>query len=315
MQQPKRAEHLLRGLEAIGWFFRQQSTAQLVDTGVELGPKLGWRRRMHVKDLTEDLDRVAAFERPAGGQALEQDRAQRKQIAPAIERPLLHLLGGHVAGRADERVLVGQRNARVGLRRERVAAGDELGDAEVEQLGLPGGRDDHVLGLEIPVDDASSVGGRQGVGDMPAELKRLAHRHRSPRQPGRERLALDVLQDDVGATVGIDADVVDGTDAGVVDGRDGPSLLEQSCPQPLVRPVCRGHELDGDVAVEDDITAQIHVAHAAGPNEPAQAIVSELCAHGHSTSCRAAEPLRCVQAVREVYLPERRNLLEGTSPT
>ena len=155
------------------------------------------------------------------------------------------------------------------LRGERIGPSHELRYAEVEQLWLSGGRDDHVLGFEIPVDDPSCVSGRQGVGDVPAELQRLAPRHRSPRQPGCQRLALDVLENYVRAAVWIDADVVHGTDTGMVERRNGPGFLKQSGPEALICSIRGGHELDGDVAVEDDVTAQIHVTHAAGPNEPA----------------------------------------------
>ena len=109
-----------------------------------------------------------------------------------------HLLGRHVADRAQH----GPGLGRGGGRREaagRLAALEalELGEAEVEDLhaAVPG--DEDVLGLEIAVDDAVVVGGRQAVGDLHRVLERLARGQGPVVEPLAQRLALEQLRDEV----------------------------------------------------------------------------------------------------------------------
>ncbi|MFO7694081.1 MAG: hypothetical protein R6V57_13415 [Vicinamibacterales bacterium] len=67
---------------------------------VQAAAKLRQGRRVHVQDLVEDLRRADAVERAPAGQALEQHGAEGEQVAAAVDRTLLHLLGRHVRRRA-----------------------------------------------------------------------------------------------------------------------------------------------------------------------------------------------------------------------
>jgi hypothetical protein len=90
-----------------------------------------------------------------------------------VHRPATtQLLGRHVAGRAEQR-------PRLGLHRHRAIDdvgfhGRQLGNAEVENLDASILRDEHVVRLEVAVDDATIVRGGQAAGDLDRVVHRLA---------------------------------------------------------------------------------------------------------------------------------------------
>ena len=57
---------------------------------------------------------------------------------------------------------------------------------------------EHDVGrLQVAVDDALAVRGRERVGDLAAEPKDLAERQRAASEPLRERLTLEQFQDEI----------------------------------------------------------------------------------------------------------------------
>ena len=62
----------------------------------------------------------------------------------------------------------------------------QLGQAEVEDLDPPVLRHEHVLGLQVPVDDPLLVRGGEALGDLHRVVDRLARRDRA-RGPSRLR--------------------------------------------------------------------------------------------------------------------------------
>ena len=80
-------------------------------------------------------DEVGAAEGQAAGERLEQRDAERVDVGGEGQARARDLLGRHVRERADE--AGGLRGAEV----------DEVGDAEVAELGLARGREEDVLRL------------------------------------------------------------------------------------------------------------------------------------------------------------------------
>ena len=76
-------------------------------------------------------------------------------------------------------------------------AGQRLGQAEVEDLHQALGRHHDVLGLQVPVDEAPRVRRRKALGDLRADVQRLAQGQRPVGEQLAEALALDQLHRDV----------------------------------------------------------------------------------------------------------------------
>ena len=74
----------------------------------------------------------------------------------------------------------------------------QLRQAEVEDLDPAVAGEEHVLGLQVAVDDALLVRGGEAARDLERVVERLARRERARREPVAQRLALEQLRDDVG---------------------------------------------------------------------------------------------------------------------
>src|SRR5215510_13197299 len=91
----------------------------------------------------------------AGGKHLKKDGAEGEEIGAGVDRAAVELLGGGVARRAQKNSR--DRGIAEGLCRF-VGFGQahRLDDAEVEQLGTVGGKQD-IGGLQVAMDDAKLV--------------------------------------------------------------------------------------------------------------------------------------------------------------
>jgi hypothetical protein len=228
----------------------------------------------------DDLaDTLAVEGRPADQQVVEH-AAQRVQIAAVVDvAGAAALLGRHVHRRAHDRRGLGLD----------LAAGvvGQLGDAEVEDLGalaagdLAIGHEEDVLGLEIAVDDASPVGGVERRRDLAQDPQRVLGRQATEALEARvEGLALEELHDDVGAAVGVVAEVEDLHDAGIGDRGRGPGLVEEPLDDVLVGRQRRLQHLDRGAASEQRVLGQVDRAHAALPELLDDAVRAEHPVHG-----------------------------------
>ena len=149
-----------------------------------------------------------------------------------IARLAAHLLGRHVADRAEH-------GAGLGVPLDRGRCGRVLAceherlprEAEVEDLHLAVARHEHVLRLQIAVDDASAVSSGQAARNLDGVLDGLAQRHGRMRRWERigprhvvqllaQRLAVEQLHDGVrGPTLA--AEVEDRKNVGMRQRRDG----------------------------------------------------------------------------------------------
>ena len=169
---------------------RHHARDQLVHGVRDVRPPLAQARRPLEHDLRQDRVEVVAGKRRLAGEALEQHRAEREHVAGGVDLALaLGLLRGHVRRRPDQRV--GPRE-QVGRRRE-------PRDPEVEQhrlLGAPVAQQD-VRRLDVAVDHAALVGGREALGQARAQLERFAVVEPARAQHLAQRLAVVPIEGQV----------------------------------------------------------------------------------------------------------------------
>ncbi len=228
------------------------------------------KRLAHV--LHRDGHLRVGLEGRLAGEHLVQDDAERVDVRLARDLVAQRLLGRHVVGRAQHASGGGEP-----LRLERPC------DSEVRDLGAPVGVDQHVLRLHVPVHE---LGGVRGLERAP-DLDRIRHRlgHRQPSQPPDavlERLAVDVLEDDVGSAVVL-ARVDDGHDVRMVQPGDGAGLAPEALELIGVVRDVPVHQLDRHPALERGVERPVHARHPAGPDllvEPV-ALADERADHGH----------------------------------
>jgi hypothetical protein len=162
------ARRPLRGI--LGERRHHHAVERLRDVGDEVARRLDRR----VPHLIEQHELVPRGEEAMHGQHLPEDDPQRVHVGALIDVVAERLLGRHVAELALERAGLGA------LARRR-----RLGDPEVDQLDVPGARDEHVLRADVAMDDAEQA--TAVVGERVRGLEAIGDAHRDPhRELGRE---------------------------------------------------------------------------------------------------------------------------------
>ena len=137
------AGELLAGLEALAAVLGRRLPDDLHDRG---GNRRGGARP--VEDLGVEHRGELPRERRLAVQQLVEDHAQGVDVGGGVDRLALHLLRGHVGGCSDH----------ASGRCQTVLVVDQLGDPEVEDLGLAPVGDQDVVRLQVAVDDLKIVG-------------------------------------------------------------------------------------------------------------------------------------------------------------
>ena len=223
-------------------------------------PQVGRRRFEHPGD---GRHRRGAGEGVRAGGELEQQHPEGEDVGAEVDRLAADLLGRHVARRAQHRPRRGELRGRRGAGLRVAEAGqpeiDDL-DAGVLDAGVPDA--DHVLGLQVAVQDVALVGGGEGASDGDGGVEEVGRGQRPRRQLLPQRLARHVLADDAEGAVEL-LEGVDGGDAGVGQAGRGPRLAAQAPATALVPDEPRGQRLDGDAPAEPRVLGEVHDAHAA----------------------------------------------------
>jgi hypothetical protein len=186
-----------------------------------------------------------------------------------------HLLGRGELGRHRRHLGLGPLRAQ--------AAGEQLGDAEIEQLGPAVGGHQDVRRLEIPVNDQVLVGVAHRLADLHHQLEPPLDGELVLVAVADQRLALDQLHGEVRQPVGGHAALEQSRDARMLEQRQDPALLEEAAEHSRRGPL---DQLDRGPLLELPVgpLAEIHGAHAAPaeqPDDPPGADALGLAELGH----------------------------------
>ena len=244
----------------------QQPVDQVGEGPRSLRPDPRHRRRLEVADPGQRLGRRLAAKGRHAGEHLVEERAQGEEVRAVVERQSLELLRGHgMTGPEDH---PGLREVRVGL------VLDELGEPEVEDLGVPGRRHHDVARLQVAVDDPLGMGLGEPFGDLPAEADGLRQVEAAVADPLEEGRALDQLHDDPVPGLGLD-DVVDVDDGRVVEPGGGLRLAPEPPGGGRV-PLARQEVLDGQRTLKRLVEGAVDDPHAAGAETLLNPVAGDL---------------------------------------
>ena len=243
--------HRRSGLVAVRGLLRERTNDDEVEVGGHVRPELGRRRRCLREVLHRDLDRAVARERNLAREQLEEDDSRGVEVGGLVDRRAARLLRREVLRGADDRALL------------RHLARARAGDAEVRHLDDALGVDDHVVRLDVAVDDAVAV----RVAERGEDLARVRDRDGHRAEPARadqllERPPLDVLHDDVVGAVRL-ASIEDGDDVRVREAGGMRRLSAEALDELLVVRVAAVEHLDGDTPAELLVLGEVDVGHAA----------------------------------------------------
>ena len=138
----------------------------------------------------------------------------------------------------------------------------ELGNAEIEDLHTAVGRQEHVLRLDIAVDDATLVRGSQALSDCDAAVDRLARGNRAVLERLAQRHPFEQLGDDERRAVVL-TEVVHGEDVRVIERGGGAGFLFEAREPFRIAGKCRRQHLDRHDALETIVAGAVDLAHAA----------------------------------------------------
>ena len=218
------------------------------------------RNRLDAEDGGNHVGRGGAVERRTTRNHLVEQDAEAPEVAARVDLEAAGLLRRHVARRAHHhpgvRAKVQPDPVRRPFRR------GELGEPEVEDLHVAVRAHHDVVRLDVAMDEAARMRGRERTGDLDADVDGLARRQRPPLQPLAERLALDELGHHVGPAVQF-AEVVDDQNMRVVQaGRRTRFLMKAAQPVAVGREL-RREELDRHRPIQLGIVREIDLAHSA----------------------------------------------------
>ena len=222
----------------------------------------------------QHLDRVLGPERRDPGQHLVQHHRQGVEVGARVDPAAHRLLRRDVGGRPDRGADPGQIIVGRPLGLVRV---HQLGDAEVEDLGEVGIAalldQDDVGRLDVAVDDVGGVGVPQAAQDVTGDVQRAASRQPFlvVEEVGQEH-PVDQLHHQVEAAAAQRAEIRHG-DAVGVGGAPGDERLALEPPGVVgILGEAGVQDLDGDRAADRHVLGAEDAAHAAGAQEPGDAV-------------------------------------------
>ena len=138
------------------------------------------------------------------------------------------------------------------------------------------GGDEHVVGLEIAMDDADRVRGRERREHFARDLDEATERQRSRTQRVGERTALDELHDDVRPPVGQHRHVDHVDDALVANEVDRARFGEEPLEQLRVARALLREDLDRDPRADHRLHREVHAAHPALAEQARESVATDL---------------------------------------
>ena len=266
-ETPRILRDFTRGGVAARRFLFEALQADRREVARHVGVDLRRRDGLGVDDAHHRLRRCRLTERRAAREHLVEDCAERIHVclrADAIV-PRLHLLGSHVARAAHHRA---------GLR-ERAFHVHALREAEVREMRRALRVHEHVVWLQVAVQDAALMRELHGIGDGREQFRGL---------PGGERLATAVVGEifsvhEIHREImlpAVLADLVDGDDVRVPEIRRRLGLREETLHVLRRGEHAAADHLQRDGAVQARLFCAPHDAHAALRDFIEQLVVAEI---------------------------------------
>ena len=245
------------GISALGFFGERTIQDRLYRRGnyVDCRGRLVENRKGH-------RPRIGPHERMTAGNHLNEDDAERPDIAALIDGFSEDLLWSHVRKRS------GRGNALRGA-----GCGYHSGEPEIDDLGYLFICNDDVRGLDVAMHDVARVSRAEPPGNLNGEVQRFADGNQTARQFLSEGFSLVVPHDDEQLVVFGFFQPVDHADIGMIQRRSGPCFAQQAFFVPGTDGKIRRQEFQRDGALELYVERFVHHTHPACTEPLGDAVV------------------------------------------
>jgi hypothetical protein len=159
----------------------------------------------------------------------------------------------------------------------------DLGQPEIENLGVPAIGHENIRGFDVPVHDSLPVRRIQRVGKLRSDLQQRLDRERLALDAMFQRPAFQKLHRDEGLTFVL-IDFMDGADIRVIEGGRGARFPLESLEGLVVSRQRLRQELQRDESTEPGVFGFEHHAHAAATKLLEDAIVGDGVSNHQSLS-------------------------------
>ena len=237
--------------------------------------------RRILDDRSGKIDRAGRFERQSARHLLEEQDAERPHVARGGGRFTTPQLGRDVGRRAHDLEVAESWLVRLQVARRGggdVVHVDPCRHAEVQHPQPTVAGDEHVLRLEISVQDAVTMRLVQRLGDGHTVARDLARRWRRVQGALEQVLSFQVLEREVGSPLVL-AYRVDRDDVCVVEGcRDG-RLPKEGASRRAAPEGLWSKNLQRHFSPEGDVASEVHHPHAPSPEHANELEVIDGRAH------------------------------------
>ena len=221
------------------------------------------RRGLVAHDGGERLRGGGPVKGRAAREHFVEDRPERELVRAKVERGSTRLLRRHVRDGPEDDPLgslqpVGRRQVR--LRLGRLVR--QLGEPEVGDLRVSRFREQHVLGLQVAVNDPLLVRRGEARGDLPGQVQRSAEGQGAAGELLPKAPSLDDLGDEVEG-LALVPDVEDGDDVRIGQRGGGPRLPLEPRDALGMAGEGLGKDLDRDRSPEPRVPRAVDLAHPA----------------------------------------------------
>jgi hypothetical protein len=164
----------------------------------------------------------------------------------------------------------GERGRGFGLR----ARVSDFGETKIQDFCVTAFDNEDIGGLDVTVNDAFSMGGIEGVGNLDGDIQQTLQFHRPAGDCIFESLALKTFHGDEGFTIFF-ADVMDGADVGMVQRRGSFGFAAKAAEGLRIPGEVFGEKFKSDEAVEAGILCFVDYSHSAAAQHLDHTIVRD----------------------------------------
>ena len=245
-----------------------------------LGSKFHRRRRLSLQDFGDNVAGRLTSKRLSSRDHLIKHRSQAENVAARVNLKSPRLFWGHVfSGSNHHSRFAGRR--RDPRRRATTCVSNvslvQFGDPEIEYFDDAVVSHDHVVGLDIAMNNSAGMGRSQSARNLDGNINRGIQFHSATRETVAKCDSFNVFGRDKSQAICV-AEFIDSENVGVIKRGHGVRLVFETPQATLISSEFRGQQFDRNLASEALILRQIDFTHSPSPQHGNDFVMGQFSA-------------------------------------